>query len=79
MYTMNSPLPNKKPDHTLEILMNEMPEEILNVYTRAVSQTAADCTLKSGIVDLCPRGTVIHDELFDPCGYSMNGLVAGDE
>jgi len=50
---------------------------ILQIYTRTASQTASDCTLKSGIVDLCPRGTLTHDELFDPCGYSMNGLVAG--
>ena len=29
---------------------------------------------KTGIADLIP-GTVIDDFLFDPCGYSMNGLL----
>ena len=29
---------------------------------------------KSGIGDLIP-GTVIDDVLFEPCGYSMNGLL----
>lgn len=29
---------------------------------------------KSGIYDLLP-GTIIDDWLFDPCGYSMNGLL----
>lgn len=31
---------------------------------------------KSGIADIIP-GIKIDDFLFDPCGYSMNGLLPG--
>ena len=36
--------------------------------------TTVFCCQKSGIADLLP-GTVIDDFLFDPCGYSMNGIL----
>lgn len=31
---------------------------------------------KTGIDRIMPAGTEIHEELFDPCGYSMNALVS---
>lgn len=34
------------------------------------------CFQKSGICDIIP-GAQIDDFLFDPCGYSMNGLLPG--
>ena len=30
---------------------------------------------KCGIEQLLPMGTLIDDELFDPCGYSLNGII----
>ncbi|VDD89422.1 unnamed protein product [Enterobius vermicularis] len=63
------------PEHTLEILMTEMPDDILCVFSKAVCKDGKDCTEKSGIGRIMPFGTIIHEELFLPCGYSMNGLL----
>ena len=37
-------------------------------------ESAHNILQKSGIAELIP-GTMIDDYLFDPCGYSMNGLL----
>uniref|UniRef100_A0A914S8G9 Adenosylmethionine decarboxylase n=1 Tax=Parascaris equorum TaxID=6256 RepID=A0A914S8G9_PAREQ len=66
LYTISAPqAPLPYADHTLEIMMSEMPHDVMSVFTRA----------KSGIDRVVPFGTIIHEELFDPCGYSMNGLL----
>ncbi|VDM43819.1 unnamed protein product [Toxocara canis] len=76
LYTMSIPqAPLPYADHTLEIMMTEMPNEVMTVFTRAACRDAKECTKKSGIDRVVPFGTTIHEELFDPCGYSMNGLV----
>lgn len=76
LYTMTLPHAHAlHPDHTLEILMTEMPDEILSVFTKAMCMDGKECTKKSGIDRIVPFGTVIHEELFTPCGYSMNGLL----
>lgn len=36
--------------------------------------TSRDTTVSSGIAKLLP-GSVIDDYQFEPCGYSMNGLL----
>ncbi|CAM5999451.1 unnamed protein product [Sphagnum balticum] len=33
----------------------------------------------SGIDTLLPKGTVVDSHLFDPCGYSMNGIIEGTD
>jgi S-adenosylmethionine decarboxylase len=33
----------------------------------------------SGIDRLLPLGTVVDSHLFDPCGYSMNGIIEGTD
>uniref|UniRef100_F1L3Z4 S-adenosylmethionine decarboxylase proenzyme n=2 Tax=Ascaris TaxID=6251 RepID=F1L3Z4_ASCSU len=76
LYTISAPqAPLPYADHTLEIMMSEMPHDVMSVFTRAVCKDAEECTKKSGIDRVVPFGTVIHEELFDPCGYSMNGLL----
>uniref|UniRef100_A0A0K0G4A2 S-adenosylmethionine decarboxylase proenzyme n=1 Tax=Strongyloides venezuelensis TaxID=75913 RepID=A0A0K0G4A2_STRVS len=67
------------PDHSLEILMTDLPEEVMKTFTKEVSTDGNDATIKSGIDKIVPPGTTIHDELFEPCGYSMNGLVSGTD
>lgn len=75
LYTMHKPqIPQKHSDHTLEILMTDMPTDVLDVFTQKVCVDGKDCTKKSGIDQIIPTGTQIHEELFEPCGYSMNGL-----
>mmetsp|Transcript_80742 Transcript_80742/g.216480 ORF Transcript_80742/g.216480 Transcript_80742/m.216480 type:complete len:387 (+) Transcript_80742:390-1550(+) len=42
--------------------------------------TSQEATDRSGIGSLMDEdnGSVVHDHLFDPCGYSMNGLAGKD-
>ncbi|XP_065156012.1 S-adenosylmethionine decarboxylase proenzyme isoform X2 [Atheta coriaria] len=63
-----------EPDQTLEILMTDLDPEIMSVFTREDSLTAADATKKSGIDKIIPN-MIIDDYLFEPCGYSMNGVT----
>uniref|UniRef100_A0A0N4ZNN1 S-adenosylmethionine decarboxylase proenzyme n=1 Tax=Parastrongyloides trichosuri TaxID=131310 RepID=A0A0N4ZNN1_PARTI len=67
------------PDHSLEILMTDLPEEVMKIFTKDISIDGKDATIKSGINHIVPPGTYIHDELFEPCGYSMNGLISGTD
>ncbi|KAI6182352.1 S-adenosylmethionine decarboxylase proenzyme [Aphelenchoides bicaudatus] len=66
-------------DHTLEIQMSDLPQEVLKLYSQESFSTGRACTRASGLMDLIPFGTVIHEELFEPVGYSMNGLVANTD
>uniref|UniRef100_A0A0N5AUR1 S-adenosylmethionine decarboxylase proenzyme n=1 Tax=Syphacia muris TaxID=451379 RepID=A0A0N5AUR1_9BILA len=76
LYTMSLPqLETYRPEHTLEILMTEMSSDVLSVFSRKVCKDGKECTKKSGIDRIVPYGTIMHEELFDPCGYSMNGLL----
>ncbi|KAF7634930.1 hypothetical protein Mgra_00005674 [Meloidogyne graminicola] len=86
LYTLASipraiiPPPPKLPDHTLELQMTGIPSDHLRVYSWAECPNgAAECTRRSGILDLLPRETLVQDELFKPVGYSMNGVVDFDE
>lgn len=61
------------PDQTIEILMTDLDPKVMAIFTKDVCNTALEATQKSGIHKLIP-GMVIDDYLFDPCGYSMNGV-----
>ncbi|KAI3420360.1 hypothetical protein GPALN_003661 [Globodera pallida] len=81
LYTLNAPrAPLNFSDHTLELQMTGIPVELLSIYSKAACPDgAAECTWRSGILSLLPKETVIQDELFEPVGYSMNGIPARDE
>lgn len=61
------------PDQTIEILMTELDPKVMAIFTKDECSTAKEATQKSGIHRLIP-GMIIDDYLFDPCGYSMNGI-----
>jgi len=63
-----------QPDQTLELLMLEVNTDVMSMFTQSYGLTASELTKKTGIADLIP-GTVIDDFLFEPCGYSMNGIL----
>jgi S-adenosylmethionine decarboxylase len=77
-----SPLPtislaavkNPQPDFTLEVLMTELDRDIMRQFYKKEGVTVEDVTKSSGIASLIP-GAIIDAYLFDPCGYSMNGLL----
>lgn len=62
------------PDQTLEILMNDLDPSILKKYCKGYYSDAKELTKKQGIADLVP-GSTIDDVIFEPCGYSANGIL----
>ncbi|RZF45934.1 hypothetical protein LSTR_LSTR008311 [Laodelphax striatellus] len=68
--TNNAP---SDPDQTLEVLMTDLDPKVMNIFTRHESSSAAEATKNSGIAKIIPN-MVIDDYLFEPCGYSMNGI-----
>ena len=76
LYTLNrekTSTEDREPDQTLEILMTHLDPDVMSIFTREVCSSAAEATQKSGIDKLIPS-MVIDDFLFEPCGYSMNGV-----
>ena len=76
LYTLNkekSVDEPSEPDQTLEILMTHLDPEVMALFTRDVCSSADEATQKSGIDKLIPN-MIIDDFLFEPCGYSMNGV-----
>ncbi|KAH8410677.1 hypothetical protein KR009_011754 [Drosophila setifemur] len=61
------------PDQTIEILMQDLDQETMGLFYKNKFARAHEATLKSGIDTILPS-MHIDDFLFDPCGYSMNGI-----
>jgi len=64
-------------DITMEILLNDPGEQIMNLFKSSVSSDTYICRKKSGIEQLCHiSGTPekIDDHIFSPEGYSLNVL-----
>lgn len=59
----------------MELCCTKLPANKAAPYFRSeVFDSAAVVTASTGIVDILP-GALIDDYLFEPCGYSMNGLL----
>ncbi|XP_052809714.1 S-adenosylmethionine decarboxylase proenzyme 1-like [Mya arenaria] len=63
-----------QPDQTVELLMWDLCPKKMKIFTKEVSKDGKEATHRSGIDKIIP-GAKIDDFLFDPCGYSMNGLM----
>lgn len=63
-------------DQTLEILMEDLDQDVMKLFYRERPDfvSAAETTRVSGIADLLP-GAVTDEKQFEPCGYSVNGLL----
>lgn len=72
--------PEKKeglaPDATLEILMSDLDQEAMKPFYKLNSPDAKSASTVSGIADLFPDAQ-LDDFLFDPLGYSVNGILDG--
>ncbi|XP_038077613.1 S-adenosylmethionine decarboxylase proenzyme-like [Patiria miniata] len=77
LYTLDICNGQNQPDQTLEILMTQLDPSIMKHFKDTTGRKAADVTKASGIADLLPD-CQIDDFLFEPCGYSMNGLLPKD-
>lgn len=56
--------------------MQNLDQKVMKLFTREVCSGAKEATIKSGIDKIIPN-TIIDDFMFEPCGYSMNGLIKG--
>lgn len=75
LYTLDNILPGvTEPDQTLEILMLDLDREVMNKFYKSEYSDADEVTKETGISEFLP-GAVIDAALFEPCGYSANGLL----
>lgn len=68
---------NENEHFKFEMIMEELDEKVMSLFMRNTygpNITASEVTRKSKIDTLIP-GMLIDDFLFEPCGYSMNGLL----
>ncbi|TYZ58477.1 hypothetical protein PybrP1_007995 [[Pythium] brassicae (nom. inval.)] len=63
-------------ESTLHVLMQDMHPSVAQKFFKQAdpSMTSRRMTVESGIRDLVP-GATLDDFAFDPCGYSMNGIL----
>ncbi|XP_072178420.1 S-adenosylmethionine decarboxylase proenzyme-like [Diadema setosum] len=66
-----------QPDQTLEILMTELDSDVMAHFQNTTGRKSEEVTKESGIASLLPD-CKIDAHLFEPCGYSMNGLLKDD-
>lgn len=57
-----------------EVMMHDLDHEKMKQFYKQEGVTARDTTNSSGIAKLLP-GSIIDEFQFEPCGYSMNGLL----
>ncbi|CAF1592591.1 unnamed protein product, partial [Didymodactylos carnosus] len=74
LYTLDKPCERKKLDQTLEVIMTDLDPEIMKIFYQDNTTSATEATKKIGIDKIFPNAK-IYDYLFEPCGYSMNGLM----
>jgi len=64
----------ERTNQTFEVMMHDLSPQVMEQFYHREGVTARDTTKSSGIADLLP-GSHIDDFQFEPCGYSMNGLL----
>lgn len=75
LYTLHNVLPGvTQPDQTLEILMLDLDHEAMNKFYKSSYSDPDEVTRVTGISEFLP-GALIDAALFNPCGYSANGLL----
>jgi len=85
LYTLNKnsddamPGGSAFPDQTLEVLMSDLDPDVMSIFTQAISCDAKQARKLSEMDKLFPPGTIIDDKLFEPCGYSMNGVIGNTD
>jgi len=64
----------ERSNQTFEVMMHDLSPEVMEQFFYKEGVTVKETTKGSGIADLLP-GSIIDDYQFEPCGYSMNGLL----
>lgn len=68
--------PLAKPTHKLEVCMTDLGKQAARAFFRDPAKSASQVTTETGIRSLVPSAD-IDDYVFEPCGYSMNGIAGG--
>ena len=66
-----SPSGKDEVEQTIEIIMSQLDRKSMAQFYK--SNAGEDVSVTSGISSIIPN-SIIDDHMFDPCGYSMNGL-----
>jgi S-adenosylmethionine decarboxylase len=61
-------------NQVFEVMMHDLDPKVMEQFYKQEGVSARKTTESSGIAKLLP-GSVIDDYQFEPCGYSMNGLL----
>eukprot|EP01027_Heterolobosea_sp_BB2_P025290 GEZU01038809.1.p1 GENE.GEZU01038809.1~~GEZU01038809.1.p1 ORF type:complete len:399 (+),score=111.24 GEZU01038809.1:342-1538(+) len=67
----------RKPETTIEVMMQDLDPKVMQQFIKDAAfpfVSPKHTTQQTGIDTLLP-GSVIDEFAFDPCGYSMNGLL----
>ena len=74
-YTKEEDAQGNPADQTLEVIMTGLcPKKMQQFFNEKGDKDAEVVTVESGIDGIIP-GSLIDAKLFEPCGYSMNGLT----
>jgi len=71
-----SPSNKEEAEQTIEIMMTDLDRKAMSMFYKNDEDTA-DISAQSGITAILPH-SLIDDMMFEPCGYSMNGLHRTD-
>lgn len=74
LFSMNHSKKERLTDVTLEILMSDMCEKTMTHFTKSSYSNYDELMLNTGISSLFP-GSMHDGVVFDPVGYSVNGLL----
>lgn len=73
LYTLHSPVaPQRNVDHTLEILMTDLPEDVCAIFTKEVCADGPECTKVSALYRFHLLNRVV--ELYG-CAYCLSRSV----
>jgi len=56
-------------------MMTDINKDVMAMFYQSYGLNADQLTKKTGIADLIP-GALLDSFLFEPCGYSMNGILS---
>ena len=66
-----------EPDATFQVLMNDLPPSVMDMFCQETADTPAQAEKRSGLEKFYPREAVRDSHLFLPSGFSMNGIFRG--
>ena len=54
--------------------MTDLDPQVMSLFSSEAYSSSEKLTKDMGILDLIP-GSIVDSKIFEPCGYSLNGIV----